>query len=263
MQSPDVNVLVSAFREDAVHHGCCRSWLTGALSGRERIGLSELALSGVLRVLTHSRVFHPPTPTEAALDFVDALLAQPASLPLRPGDAHWRIFRGMCATLRTDRKPASGCLSRGSRDRARLRVGDSGPRLLHLSRLAFDKPAGRLMSRAQGRRAATAPAGARRVESRVHGSRLVRPDTGGGQESVWCPKSAPERQRLRASRRGHRGREGTAPVLRRAGVPLAGAWVRGPAVSLRGAARSLKTPVALIRPAGAAYPNRFRSVKWP
>ena len=100
MQSPDVNVLVSAFREDAVHHGCCRSWLTGALSGRERIGLSELALSGVLRVLTHSRVFHPPTPTEAALDFVDALLAQPASLPLRPGDAHWRIFRGMCATLR-------------------------------------------------------------------------------------------------------------------------------------------------------------------
>lgn len=99
MQSPDVNVLVSAFREDAVHHGRCRSWLMDTRSGRERIGLSELALSGALRVLTHPRVFHPPTPTEAALDFVDALLDQPTSLPLRPGDGHWRIFRGICATL--------------------------------------------------------------------------------------------------------------------------------------------------------------------
>ena len=100
MQSPDVNVLVSAFREDSTHHGRCRSWLTDALSGRERLGLSELVLSGVLRVLTHSRVFHPPTPTEDALDFVDALRAQPASLSLRSGEGHWRIFRGMCATLR-------------------------------------------------------------------------------------------------------------------------------------------------------------------
>ena len=100
MQSPDVNVLVCAFREDAAHHGRCRSWLTGALSGRERLGLSELVLSGVLRVLTHPRVFHPPTPTAAAVEFVDALRAQPGALPLRPGDGHWRIFRGMCASLR-------------------------------------------------------------------------------------------------------------------------------------------------------------------
>ena len=100
MQSPDVNVLVSAFRKDAVHHGRCRSWLENSLSGRDRVGLSELVLSGVLRVLAHPRVFHPPTPSEAAISFVDALLAQPASLPLRPGDGHWRIFRGMCTTLR-------------------------------------------------------------------------------------------------------------------------------------------------------------------
>ena len=100
MQSPDVNVLVSAFREDAAHHGCCRAWLIGAFSGREQVGLSELVLSDVLRVLTHPRVFHPPTPGEAATTFVDALLAQPASVALRPGSGHWRIFRGMSATLR-------------------------------------------------------------------------------------------------------------------------------------------------------------------
>ena len=99
MQSPDVNILVSAFREDAVHHERCRAWLNDALAGRERVGLSELVLSGVLRVLTHTKIFHPPTPSGAAVDFVDALLAQPGSTTLRPGDGHWRIFRGMAVAL--------------------------------------------------------------------------------------------------------------------------------------------------------------------
>ena len=100
MQSPDVNVLVSAFREDAAHHERCRKWLVDALASRERVALSELVLSGVLRVLTHARVFSPPTPSDAAIEFVDALLAQPGSTTLRPGDGHWRIFRGMAVTLR-------------------------------------------------------------------------------------------------------------------------------------------------------------------
>ena len=67
MQSPDVNVLVCAFREDAVHHERCRTWLEKSLRDRERVGLSELVLSGVLRVLTHPRVFDPPTPSEEAI----------------------------------------------------------------------------------------------------------------------------------------------------------------------------------------------------
>ena len=46
MQSPDVNVLVGAFRSDATHHDLCRAWLDGAVSGREPLGLSELVLSG-------------------------------------------------------------------------------------------------------------------------------------------------------------------------------------------------------------------------
>ena len=100
MQSPDVNVLACAFREDAAHHERCRGWLERSLRGRERIGLSELVLSGVLRVLTHPRVFDPPTPNEEAIAFVDALLAQPASAVLRPGAGHWRIFRGLSASLR-------------------------------------------------------------------------------------------------------------------------------------------------------------------
>lgn len=38
MRSPDVNVLVSAFREDAVHHQPCRAWLVETPSSRDWIG---------------------------------------------------------------------------------------------------------------------------------------------------------------------------------------------------------------------------------
>ena len=99
VQSPDVNVLVNAFRQDADYHDRCRTWLSEAVSGRDQVGISELVLSGVLRILTHPRIFNPPTPTEAANAFVDALLAQPTSIMLRPGNGHWRIFRGMLSAM--------------------------------------------------------------------------------------------------------------------------------------------------------------------
>ena len=100
MQSPDVNVLVSAFRSDSGHHEICREWLAGASAGRHEIGLSELVLSGALRVLTHPRIFHPPTPVETALAFVDAVLAQPGTGTLRPSGSHWRIFRDLAGRFR-------------------------------------------------------------------------------------------------------------------------------------------------------------------
>ena len=95
MQSPDVNVLVCAFRANAAHHDRCRAWLDGVTSGREQVGVSELVLSGVLRILTHPRIFSPPVPVESATAFIDALLAQHAFIPLRPGPGHWRIFRSL------------------------------------------------------------------------------------------------------------------------------------------------------------------------
>lgn len=99
MQSPDVNVLVNACRQDAVHHEVCHAWLDAAVSRREPVGVSELALSGALRILTHPRIFHPPTSIASAAAFIDAVLAQPSVTPLRPGSGHWRIFRGLVGSL--------------------------------------------------------------------------------------------------------------------------------------------------------------------
>lgn len=96
MQTPDVDVLVSAFRTDAPHHSLCRTWLEDALSGQDMLGLSELVLSGVLRVLTHPKVFAPPTPLPDALAYARVLQSHPCVVPLRPGAGHWRIFLQLC-----------------------------------------------------------------------------------------------------------------------------------------------------------------------
>ena len=92
----DVNVLVYAFRADAPRHREFREWLDGVIGSPEAFGLSELVLRGVLRVLTHPKVFNPPTPPQKAVAFVEALRAQPNAVLLRPGDRHWGIFVDLC-----------------------------------------------------------------------------------------------------------------------------------------------------------------------
>lgn len=89
---PDVNVLLYAFRSDAPDHARFRDWLETAVDSEHAFALSELVLSGFLRVATHPRVFDPPAPLEDALAFCDALRKRPNCVPVTPGPALWDIF---------------------------------------------------------------------------------------------------------------------------------------------------------------------------
>jgi uncharacterized protein len=96
----DVNVCVYAIREDSsVDHEAYRAWVTRALIGAEPVGISELVLAGVLRILTNHRVFRQPSSTVQALDACHALRSAPAAVPLRPGPRHWGIFDSICAEV--------------------------------------------------------------------------------------------------------------------------------------------------------------------
>ncbi|UCF10348.1 MAG: type II toxin-antitoxin system VapC family toxin [Candidatus Bipolaricaulota bacterium] len=92
----DVNILVHAFREDSPRHEPLRAWLEDLVYSEGAFALSALVLSGFLRIVTHPRVFSPPTPLESALEFVEALRAQPNCVPLAPGERHWAIFSRLC-----------------------------------------------------------------------------------------------------------------------------------------------------------------------
>jgi toxin-antitoxin system PIN domain toxin len=92
----DVNVLVHAFRGDAPRHGKARTWLEELVYSEGSFGLADLVLSGFLRVVTHPRVFDPPTPLAEAMDFVQALRGQPNCIHVSPGRRHWGIFTRLC-----------------------------------------------------------------------------------------------------------------------------------------------------------------------
>lgn len=96
MLLPDVNILVYAYREDAPGHPRFREWLEDIVNGDQAYGMSDIVLSGFLRVVTHSAVFNPPSPIDDALAFVEDVRSQPNCVVLAPGARHWEIFARLC-----------------------------------------------------------------------------------------------------------------------------------------------------------------------
>ena len=93
---PDVNVLIYAFRPDAIHHARCRAWLNEVVLGEARFGLSPLALGAVVRITTAARYFGGPSALEDAFGFCEDLTGQPHCEIIEPGPRHWEIFRRLC-----------------------------------------------------------------------------------------------------------------------------------------------------------------------
>jgi len=96
MRLVDVNVLVYAFRADAPGHAAHRAWVESLVASDEAYGVSDHVLAGFLRVVTHPRVFHPPTPIAPALAFVHAFRDRANAAHLAPGARHWGIFTRLC-----------------------------------------------------------------------------------------------------------------------------------------------------------------------
>lgn len=81
----DVDVLVTAMREDAPRHREVKAFVEGLRRAPEPFGLSDLVLCGTLRVPTHPRLFAPPTPPETARAYVAALRGTPNAVVVAPG----------------------------------------------------------------------------------------------------------------------------------------------------------------------------------
>ncbi len=91
----DVNVLVYAHRSDASNHPAMRDWLEAVVNGNQAYGVSELVLSGFLRIVTHPAVFSVPSSMTKALEFASEIRDQPHCVRITPGPRHWDIFTGL------------------------------------------------------------------------------------------------------------------------------------------------------------------------
>ena len=96
MDLPDVNVLVSAYRNDAPDHRRCRQWLDAVANGPAAFAMSDLVLSGFVRIVTHPRIFSKPSPIKDAMAFATQIRDLQHCVPVSPGPRHWMIFDHLC-----------------------------------------------------------------------------------------------------------------------------------------------------------------------
>ena len=84
----DTNVLVYAHRGETELHDGALQKLVELCEGIEPWALPLPCLSEFFRVVTHPRVFNPPSKLRDALDFVTSLVDAPSCRLLRPGDSY-------------------------------------------------------------------------------------------------------------------------------------------------------------------------------
>jgi len=92
----DVNILVYAHRPDAEDHAKYQYWLEDVLNSGETCGLSELALCGMVRIVTHPRIYPDPTPISLAVELANRLRDHDSCVVVSPGGQHWQIFAQLC-----------------------------------------------------------------------------------------------------------------------------------------------------------------------
>ena len=102
--TPDVNVLVSAFRPDHPHHLIARAWLDDAVvqaaNGRASLMLLGTVVTGFLRITTHPKIFRETDPLQDVSDFIDSLLSCPG-VQFQPQGATWPNLRQVCLAQQT------------------------------------------------------------------------------------------------------------------------------------------------------------------
>jgi toxin-antitoxin system PIN domain toxin len=96
---PDLNLLVYAADETAVHHEPALEWVETTLSGNETVAFAWLVLIGFVRLTTNPRSFARPWNASQALDVVDRWLAQPAVTVVHPTDRHPAVLRDLLVPL--------------------------------------------------------------------------------------------------------------------------------------------------------------------
>ena len=89
----DTNVLVYAHREDSPWHDAAVARITELAEHRVPWAIPWPCIHEFLAIVTHPRIFAPPSPLQAALDQVGAWLEAPSVVLLAEADDYWPTLR--------------------------------------------------------------------------------------------------------------------------------------------------------------------------
>lgn len=119
MIATDTNILVYAHRADSEWHEQARSKLETLAEGRVSWGLPWPCLHEFLAIVTHPRIYDPPSTVEESVDQVEAWLESPVAELLTEGGLHWHTLKNLLRKGRVrgplvhDARIAALCLAHG------------------------------------------------------------------------------------------------------------------------------------------------------
>ena len=122
MIAVDTNLLVYAHRRDSAWHEAASGALRGLAEGRGAWAIPWPCLHEFLAIVTHPRIFSPPTDLADALAQIDAWLAAPGVSTLAETARYWRSLHEMVDASQTtgprihDARVAALCHCHGVRE---------------------------------------------------------------------------------------------------------------------------------------------------
>jgi toxin-antitoxin system PIN domain toxin len=118
----DTNILVYAHRRDATWHEPANAVVRRLADGPGVWAIPWPCLHEFLSIVTHPRIYRPPTPLETALDQVAAWVESPGLSLLAEGPGAWELLRKVVSGSRVtgpvvhDARVATLCLLHGVRE---------------------------------------------------------------------------------------------------------------------------------------------------
>ena len=122
MIAVDTNILVYAHRLDSELHEPAAAAVRELAEGRVPWSIPWPCVYEFLAIVTHPRIYDPPTPHDLALAQVDAWLDSPTLVMFAEGARHWPGLRRLIADGRAtgprvhDARVAALCLAHGVRE---------------------------------------------------------------------------------------------------------------------------------------------------
>jgi len=89
MIAVDSNLLVYAHREDSSWHDAAYARLSLLAEGQAPWAIPWPCIHEFLAIVTHPRIYAPPTPLEKAIEQVEAWLESPSLVLLSEGEDYW------------------------------------------------------------------------------------------------------------------------------------------------------------------------------
>ncbi len=122
MIAVDTNLLVYAHRRDAPFHDVAFSHLRDLAQSGSPWAIPWPCVHEFYGVVTHPRVFKPPSTVEQACTQLEAWFASPSLVLLQEGASHWPELRMLLVSARVtgslvhDARVAAICLEHGVRE---------------------------------------------------------------------------------------------------------------------------------------------------